>query len=262
MAAALTAGGRAYIVPPSSPPRAKRPAGRRSFACPGLPAGARPGENCRDRARHADLRTGTARLRAGRGVLADLDRWREVSRLRRRDRRELPRPCPSETGGGARGAGATSLAHFEPLRGAGAAAAGGAAGRGDLRRHRVLLQFGRRGDGTRHQDGAQVLVGPGRGGGRGGRVASPHGDLRGQLPRPDDRHHLGRRQQEAHRGLRAAARRLRYRPRGSGGGARRDRAADGGDHHRAGAGRGRHPPGALRASARACARWPTSTGCC
>ena len=51
---------------------------------------------------------------------------------------------------------AEALAHLQPLPHPGAGAAGRAAGRQHLRRHRVLRQFRRRGDRVRHQDGAQV----------------------------------------------------------------------------------------------------------
>jgi acetylornithine/N-succinyldiaminopimelate aminotransferase len=90
---------------------------------------------------------------------------------------------------------------------------------------------------------------------------APDRDLRGLVPRPDDRGDLGGGLGQADRGLRAAAARLRHpalgRPRRAEGG---DRAGDGGDPDRAGPGRGRHPAGARSVPARACGRSATRTG--
>ena len=109
----------------------------------------------------------------------------------------------------------------------------------------------------RHQDGAALSLcqRPSR--------ALPHHHLRGRLPRPHARHHRRRRPGEISRGLRPQGRGLRP------GAVRRldavEKAITPGDRghpDRAGAGRGRHPPGPGRrpeAAARSCA---TSMACC
>ena len=92
-----------------------------------------------------------------------------------------------------------ALARLESVPHPARRAAGRPAVRGDLRRHRVLHQFRRRGDRMRDQDGAQISIGqrPAR--------ALPHHQLRGRLPRP---HAGGARGRPATRNIsRASARR-------------------------------------------------------
>ena len=138
-----------------------------------------------------------------------------------------------------------ALARLQPLPHSRRRAAGRAAVRGKLRRHRVLPQFRRRGGRVLHQDGAQIPVGE-----RASRALSHH-HLRGRLPRPHARHHRRHRQPEISRRLRPAGRRLRpgavRRP---GGGEEGDRACDRRHHHRADPGRGRRARAAAAVPAR------------
>ena len=129
--------------------------------------------------------------------------------------------------------------------------------RGELRRLCVLLQFGRRGDGRRDQDRAQV---PRRE--RQARALS-HRHVRGRVPRPHARDARGRRPEEISRRLRSGGRRLRP------GAVRRSRSGE--ESHHA-----RRPPRSWSSRSRAkaasafrpmhssnrCARCATSTACC
>ena len=135
--------------------------------------------------------------------------------------------------------------------------AGRPALRAELRGLRVLLQFRRRGDGMRDQDGAPVSRR------QGAARALSHHHLRGRVPWPHAGDARGRRPGEISRRLRSAGRRLRS------GSARRSRGGEEGDRSgnrrhpdRADAGRGRRARGAasvLPGVARSCA---TSTACC
>ena len=210
----------------------------------GVCVGAARGGDCRDTARPSHLCAGAALLRGGRGAVADRGRRRALSRPRRRHRRHRPRACASGAGGGAGGAGAQALAHLEPLPDPEPAGAGRAAGRRDLRRHRLRDQLRNRGDRMRDQDGAQALR-PHRPAG-----ADPHHRLRGVVPRPQLRGDLGGGVGEDGQGLRADGAGLRpcalRRPRGD---RERDPAGDGGGADRADPGRGRHPGAVARGSA-------------
>ena len=120
---------------------------------------------------------------------------------------------------------------------------------GELRRRRLLRQFRRRGDGMRHQDGAQIPVGERQAG------ALPHHHLRRRLPRPHAGDARGRRAEEISRRLRPGGRRLRpgavRRPRSD---QARDRSGDRRDPDRADHGRRRRARGARPSSCARCAQ--------
>ena len=151
----------------------------------------------------ADLCPCRPRFRAGRGLLADCDQRRALSRLLVRRRGQCARPCASEAGRGADRPGPQALARLEPLPDPGSREARAEAVRGKLRRRRVLRQFRRRGDGSRDQDGAQISR----------RKRAPregaHHHLRGRVPRPHAGDARGRRPAEISRRLRPGRRRLR-----------------------------------------------------
>ena len=117
-----------------------------------------PSELCRDIASAADLCARRPRFRAGRRRLAGRDQRRALSRFHLRRRRQRARPRASAARRRAHRAGAEALARLQPLPHSRGRAAGRAAVRGELRRPRLLLQFRRRGDGVRDQDGAQIPV--------------------------------------------------------------------------------------------------------
>ena len=102
----------------------------------------------------AGVRPRRHRLRARRGCVADRDRRRALSRFHQRRRRQRAWPCPPASGRSGAGAGREAVARLEPVPDSGRRAARRAAVRGELRRRRVLRQFRRGGDGSRHQDGA------------------------------------------------------------------------------------------------------------
>ena len=140
------------------------------------------------------------------------------------------------------GAGREAVAHLQHLPRARPGAPGRAAGGQHLRRHRVLLQFGRRSGRMRHQDRARLFRR-----GRQARTLSHH-LRRERLPRAHARDHRRGRTAQAAQGIRSGGRRLRpCRLRQSERDPRRDHRQDRGDPDRAGPGRGRHParPGGL-----------------
>ena len=100
-------------------------------------------------------------------------------------------------------AGAEALARLQSLRDSRSRARRAAAVRRELRRRGVLLQFRRRGDGMRDQDGAQIPFGERRAG------ALPHHHLRGRVPRPHAGDARRRRTEEISRRLRPRGRGLR-----------------------------------------------------
>ena len=194
----------------------------------------------------ASLRAGRPRFRAGRGRLADRDQRRPLSRFCLRRRGQRARPFASARGRGDHRAGQEGHPRLQPLSHPRRRAAGRAALRHDLRRQGVFRQFRRRGDGRRHQDGAEVPVRqrPSR--------ALPHHQLRGLVPRPHPGDAGRRQEQEASRRLRAGHGRLRpgsaRRPQGA---QARHHARDRRHRHRAGAGRGRRALGAAAVLPRA-----------
>ena len=218
--------------------------------------------DCHDKQRHvasaSRLCQGRSRLRARRGRLARRHQRRALSRLRLGRRGQRARPRPSASGRGAAPSRRQSSGTCSNLfRMPGRRPACRAAVRADLCRHGVLLQFRRRGDGMRDQDGAPLSrrQGPSR-------ALSPR-HLRRRLPRPHAGDHRRRPARQISRRLWPAAGRLRP------GAARRSRSGEEGDragdrrhHDRAGAGRGRRARRAaciLQGAARSSA---TSTACC
>ena len=113
-------------------------------------------ERFRDTSRFADLCSERTDVRAGRGRLSlspPTDGNISTSPAASRSPRSAT-PSPSREG--AHRAGAEALALLEPVPDPGPAAPGRAPDRPYLRRDGVLLQFGRRGGGMRHQGRAQV----------------------------------------------------------------------------------------------------------
>ena len=150
-----------------------------------------------------------------------------------------------------------ALAHLQPLPDPGQEKLAQRLVDSDLRRHGVLHQFGRRGAGMRDQDGAQVSLRP---------TASPE---RFRIITFEGAFH-GRTLATIAAGgqeniSKASAPRSGFDQvpfgdhRGAEGG---DQPRDGRHPDRADAGRRRHPPGAARVPARACATSATSTACC
>ena len=188
----------------------------------------------RDVASASRIRQGRSRFRARRGLLADRDQRRALSRFHLRRRGERARPLPPASGGGAAGAGHQTVAHVEPVQEPGRREAGGAAVRTELCRLRLLRQFRRRSDGMRDQGHAQISrrQGPSR--------ALSHHHLRRRVSRPhagdagrDRLAEISRRFWAAGGRFRpGAARRSRCREEG-------DRPADRGHPDRAAAGRRR-----------------------
>ena len=113
--------------------------------------------------------------------MADRDQRRPLSRFRLGRRGQRARPFASACGRGDHRAGQEGHPRLQPLSHPRRRAAGRPAVRYDLRRQGVFRQFRRRGDGRRHQDGAEVPVRqrPSR--------ALPHHHLRGLVPRPHAR---------------------------------------------------------------------------
>ena len=129
--------------------------------------------------------------------------------------------------------------------------------RRQLCRRRVLLQFRRRSDGMRHQDGAQIPVGERR-----ARALSHH-HLRRRLPRPHAGDARRRRPEEISRRLRPGGRRLRPGAiRRSRSGQARHRAGDRRDPDRADAWAKAACASSSRRSCGPCASCATSTACC
>ena len=148
--------------------------------------------------------------------------------------------CASARGRGDHRAGQEGHPRLQPLPHPRGRAAGRAALRDDLRRQGVFRQFRRRGDGRRHQDGAQVPVRQRPSG------ALPHHHLRGLVPRPDAGDAWRR---PRTRSISTASARpmdgFDQVPLGDLEGAQGgDHARDRRHHHRAGAGRGRRALGA------------------
>ena len=193
-----------------------------------------------------DLCTPRRGVRPWRGRLSLYCRGRTLSRFRLGRRRQRAWPLASPSCRGADPAGGEALAHLQPLPRHGAGAARQAPDGGDFRRQGFFRQFRRRGDGSVHQDGAQISQ-PSR-----PSPALPHRHLRGRLSWPHACDHRGRQPAEVSGGLRAEGRGLRsgsaWRPRS---GESRDRGGDGRHPDRAAPRRGRRPP---RVAA-SCARW-------
>ena len=201
----------------------------------------------------------TLAFERGEGVrLFDQDGTR-LSRFPRRHRGQRARPWRPASGRGAEGGGRKGLAHLQRLHHSRAGAAGPAAGRRDLCRRGVLHQFGRRGGGVRHQDGAALFLGQGR-----ARALRDH-RLHRLVPRP---HHGAPSPPAAiralSRGLRPAAARASsiLAPGDLDAVEAADHAADLRHPDRAGAGRGRRHRHDAPSSCAACARSATSTACC
>ena len=126
---------------------------------------------------------------------------REISRFRGGDRGQSARPRPSASDQGDPGPGGDADPRVQPLRQPAGRGVRAAAGRPDLRRHRVLHQFGRRGGRVRDQDRAPLSP-------RQGQSAQERADhLHQRLPRADDGDDQRDRPGQAARRLRAAARR-------------------------------------------------------
>ncbi len=146
----------------------------------------------------AELRTCRPRFRAGRGRLAVDGGRATIPRFRVGHRHGLAGTCASAPRAGDRPTGRQGDAHVQPLPYPAGRAAGPAAGGRDVRRQRVLLQFGRRGERGHDQDDAprDVRCRQAR--------ALPDHLLRGRVPRPHPRH--ARRHRQSPTTWRASAR--------------------------------------------------------
>ena len=205
-------------------------------------------------AAHARLPALAGAAGARRGGLSLWRGRREISRFRQRHRGQPARPRPPGADQGDPGAGRDPDPRLQPLRQPAGRGLCAAPLRPHLRRHRLPDQFGRRGGRMRDQDRAPLP--PSSRPAREARADHLHQRLPRPHPRHDQRHQPG----EDARRLRAAAARLHGRR------VRRSRRGQGGDgpaHRRlpgrAGAGRGRHPPGQRRLHAGPARSSATST---